>query len=49
MPWKDERINIIYTMDYYSAKNNNKIMPFATTWMKLEGILVRCQTKKKYI
>ena len=27
-------------MEYYSAINNNEIMPFATTWMDLEIIIV---------
>ena len=25
----------IYTMDYYSAIQNEEILPFVTTWMKL--------------
>ena len=29
----------IYTMEYYSAIKKNKILPFATTWMKLESIM----------
>ena len=30
----------IYTMEYYSAIQKNEILPFATTWMELEGIMV---------
>ena len=26
-------------MEYYSATKKNKILPFATTWMDLEGIM----------
>ena len=36
------------TMEYYSAKKKNEILPFAVTWMSLEGINLSeiNQTKK---
>ena len=35
-------------MEYYSAIKKNKILPFATTWMELEGIMLSeiSQSKK---
>ena len=30
----------IYIMEYYSAIKNNEILPSATTWMDLEGIML---------
>ena len=38
----------IYTMEYYSAIKKNKIMPFTTTWMDLEILILRevSQTEK---
>ena len=41
-PSMDEWIKTryIYTMEYYSAIKKNAILPFATTWMGLEGIML---------
>ena len=36
----------IYTMEYYSAIEKNKIMPFVTTWMQLE-ILILSEAKSE--
>ena len=38
----------IYTMEKYSTIKNNEIMPFATTWMGLEIIILSevSQTEK---
>ena len=30
----------IHTMEYYSDIKRNEIMPFAATWMDLEGIVL---------
>ena len=30
----------IYTMEYYSAIRRKQILPIATTWMELEGIML---------
>ena len=40
MSIKDEWIKMcyIYTMEYYSAINKNKIMPYAAIWMELETL-----------
>ena len=50
----DERIQQlwgIYTMEYYLAIKNKKILPFATAWMDLENIMlseIRQSEKDKY-
>ena len=41
----------IYTMEYYSAIKKNEILPFATTWMELEGMMlseISQSEKEKY-
>ena len=30
----------IYTMEYYLTIKKNEILPFPTTWMELEGIML---------
>ena len=35
-----EAVVYIYTMKHYSAIKKNGILPFAATWMDLEGILL---------
>ena len=49
-PSTDEWIKIcyIYTIEYYSAIKRNETLPFAATWMDLEGIMLSeiSQTEK---
>ena len=37
---KDDVVHI-YTTEYYSGIRKGEIMPFATTWMDFEGIMLR--------
>uniref|UniRef100_A0A8W4FB18 DUF1725 domain-containing protein n=1 Tax=Sus scrofa TaxID=9823 RepID=A0A8W4FB18_PIG len=37
----------IYTVEYYSAIKNNKIMPFAATWMELETLILSEVSQKE--
>ena len=49
-PSKDEWIKkmwYIYTMEYYSAIKKNGILPFARTWMHLEGIMLNEISQRK--
>ena len=34
-------------MEYYSAIKNNEILPFATTWMELESIMLSEISQRK--
>ena len=36
-----------YTMEYYSAIKKNEILPFATMWMELEGIILSEISQRK--
>ena len=37
----------IYTMEYYLAIKKNEILPFATSWMELEGIMLSEISERK--
>ena len=37
----------IYTMEYHSAIKKNEILPFAMTWMELEGIMLSEISQRK--
>ena len=38
---------ISHTHEYYSAKKKKEILPFLTTWMDLEGIMLSEISQKK--
>ena len=49
-PFIEEQIKktwYIYTMDYYLTIKKNESLPFATTWMDLEGIILSEISQRK--
>ena len=49
-PTMDEWIKkmwYMYTMEYYSAIKKNEILPFATTWMEPEGVMLSEISQRK--
>ena len=46
--WMDEEDVVhIYVVEYYSAIQKNKIMPFAATWMQLEIFILSDISQKE--
>ena len=43
----DKEDTYICTVEYYSAMKNNEIIPFATTWMELEIIILTEVSQKE--
>ena len=37
-----------HTLEYYSAMEKNKMMPFAAMWIDLENIMLNKSEKDKY-
>jgi hypothetical protein len=50
--WK-QKMWYIYTVEYYSATENNDFMKFASKWVKLENIILsevtQSQKNKQYV
>ena len=42
-----KKVWYIYTTEYYLAIKKNEILPFATTWMELEGIMLSEISQRK--
>ena len=42
-----EDVGYTYTMESYSAIKKNEILPFATMWMELEGIMLNEISQRK--
>ena len=42
-----EDVVYVYTMEYYLVIKKNEMLPFATTWMELEGIMLSEISQRK--
>ena len=42
-----KKVWYIYTVEYYSAIKENKIMPLAATWMELETLILSEVSQKE--
>ena len=42
-----KRMWYIYTTEYYSAIKKNEILPFAATWLDLEGVMLSEISQRK--
>lgn len=39
-------IDVVYVVEYYSATKKHETLPFASTQMDLEGIMLGCSANK---
>ena len=44
----EDRVHVCAT-EYYTAVENNEVMPFAATWMDIEMIILSKSDKDKYL
>ena len=42
-----KKVWFIHKMEYYSAMRKKDILPFATTWMDLEGIIILSEISQR--
>ena len=42
-----KKIWYVYTMEYYLGIKKNEILPFTTTWIELEGIMLSEISQRK--
>ena len=47
IPFKIKKRWYIYTMEYYSATKKKEILPFATTWMDLKGVMLSAISRQR--
>ena len=45
----DKEVVCTYTMEYYLAIKKNEILPFATTWINLKGIMNKSDRERQIL